>query len=193
EELSVKSKELRKMQCHYQDVVPRADFDRLTRKHTQLNKTHKLLSSTHEQLRDQYDTLLGIYESAVTERDELREESQTLRRSATPRPDWNRVAEFVEGGIARWRDLSMGKTSDQIVDALISELTGSQLASSSEVIDCKGTENSVPVYLRYEGSIRNRRLGKNDILILINDIWKEKQNEDNQESMEVFVDKYFKD
>lgn len=48
-----------------------------------------------------------------------------------------RVAEYVEGGISRWREMSNGRSSDQLVDVLVSELTGSQLPSSNEFIDCK--------------------------------------------------------
>ena len=38
----------------------------------------------------------------------------------------------------------------------------------------QGTAEEVPMYLRYEGQVRNRRLGKRDLLLLVKDIWREK-------------------
>ncbi|XP_069948667.1 translin-associated factor X-interacting protein 1-like [Cherax quadricarinatus] len=193
EELSEKTRLLHDIERQYRDVVPRADYDRQQRRLTTLSNAHKQLSHAHDMLKDQHDALLGVYEAAVTERDELSAENHTLRRAATPRPDWNRAAEYVEGGISRWRELSCGKNSDQLVDVLISELTGSQLSTSSEFIDCKGVEESVPVYLRYEGSVRNRRLGKRDVSLVIDDIWREKRRLANKDPMDEFVDSYFKE
>ncbi|XP_045110869.1 translin-associated factor X-interacting protein 1-like [Portunus trituberculatus] len=181
------------MERQYREVVPRADFDRLQRRLASLTNTHRQLSHVHELLKDQHETIVRSQEEILEERDRLSEENHRLRRSATPRPDWNRVAEYVEGGIGRWREVSNGRSSDQLVDVLVSELTGSQLPSSNEFIDCKGTEEGVPAYLRYEGSVRNRRLGKRDLTLLIDDIWREKRRQGDHESMDQFVDMYFKE
>ena len=40
------------------------------------------------------------------------------------RPQWDRCADFVPGGQMRWKELSEGKTSDQIVDILLNEISG---------------------------------------------------------------------
>ncbi|XP_047482905.1 translin-associated factor X-interacting protein 1-like [Penaeus chinensis] len=206
EEVSARGRRVEEMERQYREVVPRADFERQQRRLASLTATHQQLVLVHDMLKEQHETLLNVHELAVQERDSLSEENQSLRRAATPRPDWNRVAEYVEGGISRWRELSYGRTSDQTVDILISELTGSQLPTSTEFIDCKqltvyirvrglheGTESSVPAYLRYEGSVRNRRLGKRDLMHLIDDIWREKRKSSNKEPMDVFVDKYFRE
>lgn len=42
----------------------------------------------------------------------------------------------------------------------------------------QGTGPSVPKYLRFDGPVRNRRLGKRDCLLLIRDIWREKAAHD---------------
>ncbi|ROT70056.1 putative translin-associated factor X-interacting protein 1-like [Penaeus vannamei] len=193
EEVSARGRRVEEMERQYREVVPRADFERQQRRLASLTATHQQLALVHDMLKEQHETLLNVHEVAVKERDSLSEENQSLRRAATPRPDWNRVAEYVEGGISRWRELSYGRTSDQTVDILISELTGSQLPTSTEFIDCKGTEASVPAYLRYEGSVRNRRLGKRDLMHLIDDIWREKRKSSNKAPMDVFVDKYFRE
>ncbi|XP_042881469.1 translin-associated factor X-interacting protein 1-like [Penaeus japonicus] len=193
EEVSARGRRVEEMERQYREVVPRADFERQQRRLASLTATHQQVVLVHDLLKEQHETLLNAHEVVVIERDSLSEENLSLRRAATPRPDWNRVAEYVEGGISRWRELSYGRTSDQTVDILISELTGSQLTTSTEFIDCKGTEASVPAYLRYEGSVRNRRLGKRDLMHLIDDIWREKRKSSNKEPMDVFVDKYFRE
>ncbi|XP_071538586.1 translin-associated factor X-interacting protein 1-like [Panulirus ornatus] len=194
EDLSVKTRLLLEMERQYREVVPRADYDRQQRRLTALTNTHKHLTHAHDLLKEQHETILCTQEALVTERDRLSQENQALRRAATPRPDWNRVAEYVEGGIGRWREVSSGKTTDQLVDVLISELTGAQLSSAaSELIDCKGMEAGVPAYLRYEGCVRNRRLGKRDLILIVDDIWREKRRLASKDSMEVFVDQYFRE
>ena len=42
----------------------------------------------------------------------------------------------------------------------------------------KGTGPEVPAYLRYEGPVRNRKIGKRDTALLIRDIWREKSDQD---------------
>jgi hypothetical protein len=40
------------------------------------------------------------------------------------RPDWNKCADAVDGGVDRWKVLSQGKSSNQIVDILLNEFSG---------------------------------------------------------------------
>lgn len=40
------------------------------------------------------------------------------------RPKWERCASIVEGGVERWKELSIGKTSNELVDILLNELIG---------------------------------------------------------------------
>ena len=47
--------------------------------------------------------------------DGLREELLELQDGGTPRPDWQRCGQVVEGGEARWRGMLRGRTSDQLV------------------------------------------------------------------------------
>ena len=42
----------------------------------------------------------------------------------------------------------------------------------------QGTGPEVPKFLRFEGQVRNRRLGKRDTALLIKDIWQEKAAHD---------------
>ena len=40
------------------------------------------------------------------------------------RPNWDKCADFVAGGMDRWKELREGKTSDQLVDVLLNEIAG---------------------------------------------------------------------
>lgn len=57
-------------------------------------------------------------------RDEFYQESERLRQTATPRPDWNRCANIIAGGAQRWQEISEGKSSDELVGLLLNELAG---------------------------------------------------------------------
>lgn len=45
-------------------------------------------------------------------------------KNDSERPKWERCASIVEGGIEHWNELSIGKTSNQLVDILLNEIIG---------------------------------------------------------------------
>ena len=47
-----------------------------------------------------------------------------MKRSATPRPDWDRCGSYIEGGGERWTALSQGRSSDGKVDILLAQIAG---------------------------------------------------------------------
>jgi hypothetical protein len=40
------------------------------------------------------------------------------------RPKWDQCAPIIEGGTERWNELSIGKTSNELVDILLNEIIG---------------------------------------------------------------------
>jgi hypothetical protein len=38
------------------------------------------------------------------------------------RPDWDKCADFVNGGITSWKDLSQDKSTNECVDVLLNEI-----------------------------------------------------------------------
>ena len=58
----------------------------------------------------------------------------SANHSSPPRPDWDKCSEAVRGGMARWKELSEGKTSNDLVDVLLTEM------ASGEVVDTGGAE-----------------------------------------------------
>ena len=48
---------------------------------------------------DIYSTLLETHRQVIKQRDEYYQESERLRQTATPRPDWNRCGDVIAGGM----------------------------------------------------------------------------------------------
>lgn len=44
------------------------------------------------------------------------------------RPHWEKCAQYVEGGTDRWNELSQNRSSDELVDVLLAEMTGQDIA-----------------------------------------------------------------
>jgi hypothetical protein len=44
------------------------------------------------------------------------------------RPRWAKCGQYIEGGEERWKELSSDKTSDDMVDILLAEITGTDIA-----------------------------------------------------------------
>ena len=44
------------------------------------------------------------------------------------RPQWEKCGQYVEGGGERWNELSQNRTSDELVDVLLAEMTGQDIA-----------------------------------------------------------------
>ena len=44
------------------------------------------------------------------------------------RPHWEKCAPYVEGGADRWNTLSQDRSSDELVDVLLAEMTGQDIA-----------------------------------------------------------------
>lgn len=128
-------------------------------------------------------TLEENQKKIIEERDTYFVEAESLRRNATPRPNWEMCADYVAGGAARWKQLSEGKTTQQKVKVLLNEISGAASSENTgaEYFDGLGTSELVPSHLRYEGQVRNRRLGKRDAALLIREIWRHKMAKDSED------------
>ncbi|MBN3311017.1 TXIP1 protein, partial [Amia calva] len=139
----------------------------------------EVLQKDYAQVKLELDALLGVHRPLAQERDSLQAELQRFRSVSTPRPRWDRCQDVISGGSERWAQLSQGQSSDQLVGILLEELTGG-VSREKDIFDGLGTGEHVPVYLRYDGQIRNLRLKKADIVNTIKEVWKEKTTEDEQ-------------
>lgn len=167
---------LHEMIANYGDVIPRRDFEGLEKKHNELIESVDVIKNDFNKLKMEHDALLDVHKQVVKQRDEFYTECETLRRSSTPRPDWDRCADNIKGGMTKWKELTEGKTSNEIVDVLLTEMASGEVVDTggAEYFDGQGTGPTIPKYLQHDGPVRNRRLGKRDASLLIKDIWREK-------------------
>ncbi|KAM9065216.1 translin-associated factor X-interacting protein 1 isoform 2-T2 [Sarcophilus harrisii] len=122
QDLTRTQKELNTMKANFGDVVPRRDFEMQEKKNKALLEMTESLKTDYEEIRKEYDTLLQIHMTIVKDRDEFYTELQEIQRTSTPRPDWTKCEGVISGGQERWRFLSQGKSSDQLVDVLLEEI-----------------------------------------------------------------------
>lgn len=181
EDIEAKNLKLAQMKADYGDVVPRRDHEKLDQRFQLLEKDMQKLKKDHDTLMKEQSTLLEVQRKTEEERKEYAKECENMRRCATPRPRWDKCGRYVEGGEERWRELSTNKGSDELVDVLLAEMTGTDIAviqagasTGEEFFEGQGTATNVPKYLRFEGKVRNRRINKRDVLLLIKDVWQER-------------------
>lgn len=96
-----------------------------------------------------------MHEDVVKQRDQYYMELESLRRNATPRPEWYKCAEFIYGGLPRWQEMSVGKSSDEMLQILLQEMTGGDAESGIEgkaSEDDEGTETSDGSALMHEAA-----------------------------------------
>ncbi|KFO07995.1 Translin-associated factor X-interacting protein 1, partial [Balearica regulorum gibbericeps] len=164
---------LNAMIADYGDVVPRRDFESLEKKYSDLLQEMKTLQRDFDQLHKEYETLQEIHRETAEERDNFRAKLQQAQRNRTPRPNWAKCSEVIPGGAARWGCLAEGKTSDQLVDVLLEEI-GTGVLKEINVFPGWGKGDTVPVYLRHDGEVKNKKLTKKDVVNILKDVWKEK-------------------
>ncbi|KAK0048078.1 translin-associated factor X-interacting protein 1 [Biomphalaria pfeifferi] len=174
------TKRLNEMIANYGDVIPRRDFEMLEAKFKELEEKYELSQQDFRKMQAEYNALLDVQKQVTQKRDEFYIELETLKRSSTPRPHWDKCADYVQGGSVRWQQLSEGKRSTELVDVLLNEIQvgGFVDTAGADYFDPQGTGAEVPIYLRYDQPVRNRRLSKRDTALLVRDIWRTKSVKD---------------
>ncbi|NXA41622.1 TXIP1 protein, partial [Eudromia elegans] len=165
--------ELNRMIADYGDVVPRRDFESLEKKYSLLLQEMKTQQKDFDQLHKEYDLLLELHRETAEERDRAFAELQEVQRSCTPRPNWAKCSDMIPGGADRWSSLAEGKSSDELVDVLLEEIGTGVLREKDVFLGC-GKGDNIPVYLRYEGEVKNKKLSKKDVVTILKDVWREK-------------------
>ncbi|KAM9227981.1 LOW QUALITY PROTEIN: translin-associated factor X-interacting protein 1 [Leptosomus discolor] len=154
----------------YGDVVPRRDFESLEKKYSDLLQEMETLQKDFDQLHKEHGTLLEVHRETAEERDNFCAELQ-VQGNCMSRPN-AKCSEVIPGGVDRCGCLAEGKTSNQLVDVLLEEIGTEALKDRNVFPGGKG--DKVPVYLRHEGEVKNKKLTKNDMVNILKDVWKEK-------------------
>ncbi|CAF4230024.1 unnamed protein product, partial [Adineta steineri] len=115
----------------------------------------------------------------IDERNKYYNEWKINKSLLTPRPDWDKVSNVIDGGNKRWKILSAGKSSEQLMEILIREIVNENQIESIEENDyfeANGDQESVLSFLRTSEhtQIVNRRMRRRMTGLLIKEIWTDK-------------------
>ncbi|KAJ6666003.1 hypothetical protein lerEdw1_000907 [Lerista edwardsae] len=182
--------ELNTMKANYGDVVPRREFELQEQKYQDLSEKMTTLQKNFDELMEEHDTMLEIHKQVSEERDQYYNDFLNVQRSSTPRPDWSKCAELFPGGATRWNALAEGKTSDQLVDVLLEDL-GASLLREKDTFVALGRNEKVPIYLRCDGLVRNKKLTKKEVVAILREIWREKISSDAQKGRRSSLGEFF--
>ncbi|UJR08286.1 hypothetical protein I4U23_012558 [Adineta vaga] len=149
----------------YSKIELREDFDKLKNQYNNAKIEYDLLKTNFDDIIDQCKILIQQTSDILTERNDYYSEWEYAKAILTPRPDWDKCSRLV----INWRTLSMGKTSDELVDVCINEII------------CGNTEENHEEYLPIisnnnfeKGQILNRRMRRRITGLLIKEIWDNK-------------------
>ncbi|CAO2610155.1 Translin-associated factor X-interacting protein 1 [Lemmus lemmus] len=177
--------ELNTMKANFGDVVPRRDFEMLEKTNKELREQLESLRADYEEVRKEHELLLQLHVTTLKERDQFHFELQEIKRTSTPRPDWNKCENVISGGPERWLMLAEGKNSDQLVDVLLEEI-GNALLREKDFFPGLGFGDSIPAFLRFDGPVENKKPSKKEVIHLLEDAWKERLGEEQKESFPDF-------
>ncbi|CAG0907698.1 unnamed protein product, partial [Cyprideis torosa] len=126
-DLSAVGTELSKLKADFSDVVPRIQFDALE---LRANRQAEELAEATDALNKNRKHLKVVSEERDFLRDEnvkLRADNLDLRRTATPRPNWQICAEHFPKGSAKWKSQTKLKTSREKLQILLEGFLGRRL------------------------------------------------------------------
>ncbi|CAF2385844.1 unnamed protein product [Rotaria sp. Silwood2] len=202
------------MEANYNDVVPRRDFIALEAKSNEHLERIKELQTTNdnqsqaiEHFRTQNENLKEDIQRLQREKDELNIKNENIHDEMTPRPSWHLAGEVIDGGAERWQNVSANKTSQERLVILLNEFTGggndddgtgnqSQSSAVPDQLSPRGEGEQVPFHLRSSRPVKNRRLTRRDVAVLVQDIWTERRISDKQDgrtkSLSEFIYEFFR-
>ncbi|CAF1133761.1 unnamed protein product [Rotaria sordida] len=202
------------MEANYNDVVPRRDFVALEAKSNECLERIKELQTINdnqsqaiEQLRTQNENLKEDIQRLQREKDELNIKNENIHDEMTPRPSWHLAGEVIDGGAERWQNVSTNKTSQEKLVILLNEFTGggndddgsgnqSQNSTVPDQLSPRGEGEQIPFHLRSSRPVKNRRLTRRDVVVLIQEIWTERRISDKQDgrtkSLSEFIYEFFR-
>ncbi|CAF1039156.1 unnamed protein product [Rotaria sordida] len=157
------------------EYVPKNEYLALQQTYDELVKASEQLKQNFRNAKVEYNALKEALEYLIKDRDKYFTLCETYRATLTPRPKWERCASIIEGGIEHWNELSIGKTSNELVDILLNEIIGGNDIYNNVVnFIGLGLDPTIPKFLQTTSNIRNRHFMQRDISLLIEDIWKKK-------------------
>ncbi|KAI3381105.1 hypothetical protein SNEBB_004933 [Seison nebaliae] len=175
------------METEYRNVVPKSEFEELSKNFNDLNEEVKLVKEHVDEITTENDRLITAVDTLTTERDEYYNESETLKRTSTPRPQWDKYGEMFSNK-QEWKKAVENDSSIVLLDNLLNDLTSIETHPQQQ-FQPNETEQNVPIFLKTTDSIYNRRLSQRDAHYFIKQFWIERIK--NRSSIEDFVEHYW--
>ncbi|XP_056334952.1 translin-associated factor X-interacting protein 1 isoform X2 [Danio aesculapii] len=186
EDLTKAQVELNRLQAEYSDVVPRRDWDNLNHMHEEILMKLETLQADFNQMKSEYDTLLEVHQKSAPATQQHGSDNQHI--VTTPRPNWEQCSDIL-GGTERCKELFEGQSSQKKLEILLKEISSQNQFFTGHGISC-----DIPIYLRYEGKVKNLKLKKADVIKVIKEIWRNKmaENEKNDDprDLQTFLHSY---
>ncbi len=109
------------------------------------------------------------------------------------RPSWHLAGDVIDGGAERWHNITINKTSQEKLVTLLNEFTGggndddsgTQTFPMPDQLSPRGEGENIPFHLRSSRSVKNRRLTRRDVAVLIQEIWTERRISDKQVNLKI--------
>ncbi|XP_056382264.1 translin-associated factor X-interacting protein 1 isoform X2 [Hyla sarda] len=138
---------LNTLKADYGDVVPRRDFENQEKNLAACVEKIETLQKDFAQLQREHKSLLEINQEVVQQRDSFCREVDDLQRSLSPRPLWEKCVDILPEVFQRWSESSEGKSSDQLVDVLLTELGRKILKEKDFFPGMKGRQSSLSEFM----------------------------------------------
>ncbi|ODM96566.1 Translin-associated factor X-interacting protein 1 [Orchesella cincta] len=156
-------------QTKYQHVVPRQEHENMKRSIKDEKVLAKSLADDRSALEDELANLVEMEEKLTEELEEIKGQLTELRLLVTPRPSYETLGEFIQGGLPKWEKMIQGKSTKEVTEKLFTELRSRR--GGDKFLQPLGIEKTVPRCLRHGNRVIDRQLHFRDAALLINDIW----------------------
>ena len=167
---------LNKKEARFQNVISRKEYDLLRSGLNTLLVNLENLKLKFENVQHEHAQVKSKLRRMQCVKENLLKKLEDKKRSRTPRPDWNKFAEFIPGGRERWTQLTENLSSEQILDTVLDEIRGvNDKSSTTKFIGKTCIKNEYFKQLITEDSmIENLKLTFSDYLRIVLDIFESK-------------------
>jgi hypothetical protein len=164
---------LLKTEVSYENIVIQIDYENLRKNYNQLNQEYIQLKDEYQHLGHTCLYLINKTQDVIDERNKYYNEWKINKSLLTPRPDWDKVSNIIDGGIERWKILSTSKSSEELMDLLIKEIVYGNQIEEKDYFEANGDDLTVLPFLRISKytQIFNRRMRRRMTGFLIKEIW----------------------
>lgn len=163
----------------YGDLIFRMDYQRLSDDYHRLTNENNLLNKEYQHLGHACLYLINKTHDLIDERTRYYHQWEQHRTSLTPRPDWDKVSNVIDGRMERWKQLAIGKSSGQLMEILLREIINGNHRESTEeeaYFLALGDDSTVLPFLRSPKYHRiiNRKMRRRRTGLLIKEIWSDR-------------------